>query len=183
MTDQPAPPREEEVAEEFAVHAPQRPSSLRRTPRVTWRPPVPGAAFTWVSAHGGAGSTSLARSSGEGIDLTSCWPDPGMGWPAAVALVCRSDAAGVAAAARMLAEAASGSAAGLKIVALVVVADIATKPPKAVRERIYELSSTVPQLVRVPWVRSWRETPYQRQNAAVEAAATVAAAVSLKEHR
>lgn len=168
---------------EFMVHAPSLPDGAA-LPRTLQAPSAPSAAFTWVSAHGGAGSTSLARASGVGVDLTAQWPSPRLGWPTPVAVVCRSNAAGLAAAAGMLATAAAGGVPDLRVVALVVVDDAPVKVSKAIKTRIHELEGIVPLLVRVPWIRAWRETPYSPDKSATNAAATVAAAVNnMREYR
>lgn len=131
--------------------------------------------FTWVAAHGGAGATSLARASGQGEDLTKRWPDVGSGWPSQVAVVCRYNAAGLAAAAALVREVASGAVGEVAVVALVVVADAPSRRTKELRRRLYELSSTVPGVVQVPWIDAWREDPYTPHPAATKAAAAVAA--------
>lgn len=129
----------------------------------------------WVSAHGGAGSTSLARASGIGLDLTGLWPSPPHGWPAHAAVVCRSNAAGLHAGSRLLAEAASGQLGDLDVVALVVVADAPSKLSRSLRTRVRELGGTVREVVHVPWIEAWRDNPYTPERAATAAAATVAA--------
>jgi len=163
----------------FVVHAP-RPAG-EPAPRATWTPPA-GAAFAWVSAHGGAGSTSLARSTGQGADLTGCWPSLAHGWPSKVAVVCRSNAAGLEAAARLLAESASGMVPDVEVVALVVVADAPAKVSRAFKTRLHEISGTVRGVVQVPWIGAWRDTPYTQDRAASAAAAKVAALTN-KENR
>lgn len=142
------------------------------------RPPGGRHLFTWVSAHGGAGATSLARASGTGADLTGEWPAPDLGWPTVVALVCRSNAAGLQAAGRLLREAASGQLPDLEVAALVVVADAPTKPSKQIRQRIHELSGAAPRLVRVPWIAAWRDAPYTPDPAISDVAETVAAVIT-----
>lgn len=140
------------------------------TPRVAL-PPGGRHIFAWVGAHGGAGTTSLARGSGTGADLTRSWPAPALGWPRAAALVCRSNNAGLDAAARLIQEVVSGVVDDVDLAALVVVADAPGKPPKPIRTRIHELAGTVPQLLQVPWIESWREYPYTVQ-ASVQTVAT-----------
>jgi hypothetical protein len=163
----------------FVVHAP-RPVG-EPAPRATWTPPAV-AAFAWISAHGGAGSTSLARSTGQGADLTGRWPSPAHGWPSKVAVVCRGNAAGRAAAARQLAESASGMVPDVEVIALVVVADAPAKVSRAFKTRLHEISGTVREVVQVPWIGAWRDTPYTQDRAASAAAAKVAALTN-KENR
>ncbi|MFY0407942.1 DUF6668 family protein [Solicola sp. PLA-1-18] len=136
--------------------------------------PCPAATtFTWVGAHGGAGATSLAAGSGRGTDLTGVWPDPALGWPTAVVLVCRTNAAGLTAAGRMLQEWASRAVPDLDVVALVAVADAPGKLPRTLARRLAEIQTAVPHLLTAPWVPTWREHPY----VADPAAATIAAQV------
>lgn len=129
------------------------------TPAVSQRPPSIEA-FTWVSTHGGAGATSLRHGSSRGLDLTTQWPDPSLGWPSAVVLVCRSNAAGLDSMGRMLQEWVSRSVRDVQVLATVVVADAPTKPSKRIRARINELRSIAPAVWTVPWVEQWRDQPY-----------------------
>lgn len=156
----------------FAVHVP-RPSG-DATPKVE-QPCGTAARFVWVSAHGGAGSTSLARATGQGIDLTRRWPAAELGWPTQVALVCRSNAAGLDAAARMVAEAAAGMVPGVEVAVLVVVADAPAKPSRELKTRVHELSGAVREVIQIPWIAAWRDQPYTPDRAASAAAAKVAA--------
>ena len=133
-------------------------------------------AFTWVSTHGGAGSTSLRRGSGRGLDLTARWPDPARGWPSSVALVCRSNSAGLDAMGQMLQEWVSRSVPGVHVMAAVVVADGPTKPPKRIRARVSELRSITPTVITMPWVEEWRELPYGPHQTAVQVADAVGTA-------
>ncbi len=131
--------------------------------------------FAWLGAHGGAGATSLARSSGQGGDLTRQWPSPALGWPAEVAIVCRYNAAGLEAAAVLIRESASGTVPEATVVALAVVADSPERPSKEVRRRLHELAAAVSAVIHIPWIRAWRDQPYTPQPAATKAAATVEA--------
>lgn len=169
------------LGERFTVHAP-RPAGARIR-RVTAPPPSPDPAFTWVGAHGGAGVTSLEVASGVGVALSGHWPDPALGWPSAAAVVCRSDAAGFAAASRFLAEAAAGVVSDLDVLALIVVADAPVRLGSAGRARLFELTGTVPLVVRIPWIRRWRDHPYTQHRSARDAAAKVTAAINSKENR
>jgi len=149
------------VQETFYVHAP-RPTG-QGWPTTTQQPPHPHTtgAVTWVSAHGGAGATSLATATGLGPDLTAMWPDPALGWPNQVVLVARTNTAGLDAAARAIAFAASGATPpGVRVAALVLNADAPGRTPRLIKARIRELSGTVPNLLEVGWVEEWRTTPY-----------------------
>ncbi|WP_019146613.1 DUF6668 family protein [Aeromicrobium massiliense] len=144
---------------------PKRPLTGRTTQR-----PEGIAPFVWVSAHGGAGATSLRRGSGAGLDLTSQWPAPELGWPARVVLVSRANAAGLDAAGRMLQETVSRTVPDVQMVAVVTVADAPTRPSKHIRARLVELGSIAPRVIHMPWVENWRDHPYVRDPAAVAVA-------------
>jgi len=141
--------------------------------------PGPGeASFVWVGAHGGAGVTSLAETTGQGVALSGAWPNVSLGWPAAAVVVCRSNAAGLASAARFLREWASGCVPGVRVRALVVVADTPGRPTSAARVRLRELSGAVPLVLSVPWVADWRDRPYTAATAVSKVASTVAAHIT-----
>lgn len=148
-----------------AAPIPKRPLTGRTTER-----PEAIAPFVWVAAHGGAGATSLRRGSGTGVDLTSHWPDPRLGWPTRVVLVCRSNAAGLDAVGRMLQETVSRAVADVQVVAVVTVADAPNRPSKHIRARLGELESIAPRVIHMPWVESWRDHPYVRDPAAIAVA-------------
>ncbi len=151
------------------------------TPR-TEEPPASAGDFAWVGAHGGAGVTSLASATGLGLALSQHWPAQELRWPARVVLVCRSNAAGYTAAARMIQEWASGSVPGIELLALVVVADAPARPTRALKTRLHELSGTVPLVLTVPWIAAWRDTPCSADPAATRVAAAVVALITTKEN-
>ena len=117
----------------------------------------------------------MASASGVGLVLSQRWPAPELGWPSRVVVVCRSNAAGYTAAARLIQEWAAGTVPGLEVVALVVVADSPSKQTRALKARLYELSGAVPQILTVPWIATWRDTPYSADPAVTKVAAAVAA--------
>ena len=132
------------------------------TPVVTWRPGGRHL-FTWVGAHGGAGATSMACGSGQGAELTKAWPSTELGWPVPAVIVCRSNTAGLDAAARLIQEASSGhidQVENIDVIALTVTADSPGRLPKMLRHRLHELSGLVQTVLEVPWIGQWRETPY-----------------------
>lgn len=146
-------------------------------------PPGP-ASFVWLSVHGGAGGSSLARALAtraggsergpRGVDLTGCWPDPALGWPSGVVLVCRTNAAGFAAASRFLHEWAAALVPDLQVLALAAVADSPRRLTGPLRARLFELSGAVPRVVSVPWIPAWREAPHAPDAAAAKAASAIA---------
>ncbi len=133
------------------------------------------ASFTWVGAHGGAGVSSLEAAAGVGVALSQLWPDPSRGWPSPAVVVCRSNMAGIEAAARMLQQRASGQITDVTVCALVLVADSPSKPSRALRARAHEISGAVPEVMRVPWIPAWRDTPYTATRPVRELAAAVVA--------
>lgn len=138
------------------------------------------ASLCWLSTSGGAGSTSLARASREGVDLTGSWPSPKRGWPTRVVLVARADMAGLNAAGRFLQEWAGGLVEDIELLGLVLSADAPARPPRAVRARMTELRA-VTTVWHLPWIPAWRETPYTPDPTATKLVATVAASITQEE--
>lgn len=154
-------------------------------PRVSGAPipvvehrPTARASFVWVGAHGGAGISSLATVSGEGLELSQAWPAPALGWPRSVALVCRTSASGLDDAARFLHAWAAHTVPDIDVIALVTVADSPGRLPKTLRTRIHELSGVVPTTLTVPWIPAWRETPRAPHTGPHRTAAAVMALVN-----
>jgi hypothetical protein len=111
----------------------------------------------WVGCHGGAGTTTLARLTGLGIDAGAAWPDPSPGLPSArVVLVCRATATGALAASAAVEQWKRRSVpAQTHLVGLVAVAASARKPPRRAAERLRLLSGWVPATWRVGWVEEF----------------------------
>ncbi|WP_150134515.1 DUF6668 family protein [Streptomyces hyaluromycini] len=109
----------------------------------------------WVKAHGGAGTTSLAKALG-GVDIGARWPDPARGEPRRVFLVGRTSASGLQSVSRALRALREGAAPQeLDLLGVVLVADIPGRLPLALLRRIRVLRSAVP-VHRVPWISAWR---------------------------
>jgi hypothetical protein len=89
---------------------------------------------SWVAAHGGAGTTTLAAVYG-GHDCGRDWPGPDD--PPSVLLVARTHAAGLDAVGRAL------------------VADAPGRLPRQLAQRVRAIES-VADVHRVPWVPAWR---------------------------
>ncbi|GAA4784355.1 DUF6668 family protein [Streptomyces ziwulingensis] len=124
-------------------------------------PPVPAPdgtrRFSWVGAHGGAGTTTLAEVYG-GQDRGRRWPGPGE--LASVLLVARTHATGLAAAGRALeAMNSRNSMTAMNAMnaprALVLVADAPGRLPRPLAQRVRLLEASV-DVHRVPWVPAWR---------------------------
>ncbi|KOX07987.1 hypothetical protein ADK66_17275 [Micromonospora sp. NRRL B-16802] len=109
----------------------------------------------WIAAHGGAGTTTLARLLG-GTDLGCRWPDAALAEPATVMLVGRTNAEGIRALSRALNALREGRhPPGMRLTGLVLLADAPGRLPMALSRRIRVLRSVAP-VHRVPWVPEWR---------------------------
>ena len=146
----------------------KREASSRRTSRTaqaapSW-PPTPderppsrhqGHQVALVSAHGGSGASTLARVLG-GADVGRRWPDPARGEPGRVLLVARTHAEGTRAASQALnALRMAEHPAGVRLIAVVLVADAPGRLPRALGRRVRVLRSAA-KVHRVPWIPAWR---------------------------
>lgn len=118
--------------------------------------PTPAQArLTWMNAHGGAGTSTLAQIFG-GHDSGLSWPDPAAGEPGNVMLVARTHASGLQAVSRVLNAVRQNEVpADVTLCAVVLVADAPGRLPKELNRRIKVIGSAV-AVHRVPWVPSWR---------------------------
>jgi hypothetical protein len=124
-------------------------------PAETASGPYQGSAVAWVGAHGGAGTSTLARELG-GADVGCRWPDVARGEPGRVLLVARTHAAGMRAASQALdALRKEKHPAGVQLAALVLVADAPGRLPLTLGRRIRVLRS-VADVHRLPWIPAWR---------------------------
>ncbi|MBO8197269.1 hypothetical protein JW613_02910 [Streptomyces smyrnaeus] len=132
------------------------PASRSPRPPAPGEPVVPGGGpVSWVGAHGGAGTSTLAEMVG-GHDLGRRWPDPSQGEPGRVLLVARTHGSGLRAASRALEALHSGEhPAGVDLLAVVLVADAPGRLPFHLAQRVRVLRS-VADVHRVPWVPAWR---------------------------
>lgn len=110
----------------------------------------PGRGALLVAAHGGAGQSTLVRLD-ERFVAESAWPRLGVG---PVVVVCRSHAAGLIAAGRLLDAHRDSPPLGV-----LVIADAPGHLPVALRRRVRLLAGVAPQLWRLPWVEAWRRRP------------------------
>ncbi|BCB86528.1 DUF6668 family protein [Phytohabitans suffuscus] len=114
----------------------------------------------WIGAHGGAGATTLTRLLG-GTDIGCRWPDAMLAEPARVMMVGRTNLDGLRAVSRALRALHEGRhPAGMRLVAVVLMADAPGRLPVQLTSRIRLLRSVAP-VYRVPWIPSFRlgETP------------------------
>lgn len=124
------------------IFGPAEPVGVQR------RQPDRGALL--VAAHGGAGQSTLVRLD-ERFAAESTWPRPGAG---PVVVVCRSHAAGLIAAGRLLDAHRDSPPLGV-----LVIADAPGHLPVALRRRLRLLAGVAPRLWRLPWVEAWRRRP------------------------
>ncbi|MET9553741.1 hypothetical protein [Streptomyces sp. NPDC006645] len=128
--------------------APVAPAEREPSPHV-------GQRFAWVNAHGGGGASTLAQALG-GADLGTRWPEPAEGEPGDVLLVARTHAGGIRAASQALNALRMGDHPdGLRLVAVVLVADAPGRLPRQLGQRVRVLRSAA-EVHRVPWVPAWR---------------------------
>ncbi|MET9321075.1 DUF6668 family protein [Streptomyces sp. NPDC003038] len=134
--------------------APAPPGHSTTTPQFGQHGPAPRA-FSWMNAHGGAGTSTLATVFA-GHDAGSSWPDPAAGDPPNVLLVARTNAAGLAAVSRVLDMIRRDDLpSGINVSAVVFVADAPGRLPRELAQRIKVISSVI-DIHRVPWVPAWR---------------------------
>ncbi|MFF0158668.1 DUF6668 family protein [Streptomyces sp. NPDC005263] len=118
------------------------PATARRRPFVSF-----------VGAHGGAGTSTLATVYG-GHDCGRDWPGPAA--PRSVLLVARTHAAGLRSALHTLEVFRHGGAPpGLDLAAVVLVADAPGRLPRPLAQRIKVIESAI-DVYRVPWMPAWR---------------------------
>jgi hypothetical protein len=107
-----------------------------------------GLPVMWTGAHGGAGTTTLARLTGLGEDFGRAMPGPA----AAVVVCCRASASGTAAAGPILGRWADPS---LQMPRLLAVAVTAAAPgsrrPALVRERLRAWRQWGLPVFEIPW--------------------------------
>ncbi|MDX2698443.1 hypothetical protein PV416_19835 [Streptomyces ipomoeae] len=118
---------------------------------------VPSTAhrLAWVAAHGGAGTSTLAAVFG-GIDAGRNWPRPDQGEPNSILLAARTHAAGLQAVSWTLdLFRRDDQPPGLKLAAVVLVADAPGRLPRQLLQRIKVIGSAI-EVHRVPWVPAWR---------------------------
>lgn len=111
--------------------------------------------YAWMSVHGGAGASTLARLLG-GVDVGHRWPDLTQGEPHTVLLVARTHSAGLQAVSQTLDILRRGDQPpGVQVAAVVLVADAPGRLPRQLNQRIKIIGSAV-AVHRVPWVSAWR---------------------------
>ncbi|MFJ5035655.1 DUF6668 family protein [Streptomyces sp. NPDC088560] len=108
-----------------------------------------------MSAHGGAGATTLADVLG-GQDVGRNWPNVSQGDPGQILIVARTHAGGLTGASRLLEALRTGQhPPGIEPLALILVADAPGRLPRRLAQRVRVLRAAAPTLF-VPWIQSWR---------------------------
>ncbi|QXE35430.1 hypothetical protein KQY30_15320 [Streptomyces sp. GMY02] len=134
------------------------PATFEKAPPAVVRPAPPlasGAGVSWVGAHGGAGATTFAGALG-GTDVGHAWPDVAQGDPGDMLLLARTHLAGLQAASKALDSLRTGRhPAGVRLVALVLVADAPGRLPTELWRRVRVLRAAV-RTFSVPWIAQWR---------------------------
>ncbi|WP_406079048.1 DUF6668 family protein [Micromonospora sp. NBC_00858] len=118
--------------------------------------------LSWVAAHGGAGTSTLAAALG-GDDLGCRWPDESRAEPGRILLVARTHSGGLQSAARAMGALREGRhPPGMELLGLVLVADAPGSLPRPLARRVRVLRSVAP-VWRVPWIEPWRIGAEARQ--------------------
>lgn len=121
---------------------------------------VSGTAGVWfLGVHGGAGESTLAGLLPDGKPAGHAWPEPDTSpehAPAKVVLVARTHASGLRSAQLAATEWASGSALGVELIGLVLVADAPGKLPRPLKDMAKVIKGGVPRTWSIPWIESWR---------------------------
>lgn len=110
-----------------------------------------------MGAHGGAGTTSLARLTGL-ADAGTAWPVRAGGC-VQVTVVARTSAYGIERARDVAIQWAGGGLPGVRLLGVVWVADAPGRLPRELRAPLALASGAFPVCVHVPFVRAWRLAP------------------------
>lgn len=133
------------------------PDAVDRLPRR--RSPVPARVW-WVGVHGGAGETTLATLLPGSRAAGHAWPviesSTAAGGAGAVVLVARTSMSGLRAAQRAAGEWASGSACGVDLLGLALIADAPGRLPRPLKDFAAIVAGGVPRVWHLPWIESWR---------------------------
>ncbi|MET8948218.1 DUF6668 family protein [Streptomyces sp. NPDC004542] len=132
------------------------PPSIRNAPPPVVRASSAAAAgISWVGAHGGAGATTFAGALG-GTDVGHAWPEVAQGEPGDILLLARTHLTGLQAASKALDSLRTGRhPSGIRLVALVLVADAPGRLPPELWRRVRVLRAAV-RTFSVPWIPQWR---------------------------
>lgn len=120
-----------------------------------------GATVWWLGVTGGAGESTLASLARGSRSADHAWPIPeNRGSLCRVALVARTNYAGLAAAQRAAIEWASGVLGdAVRVDGLVLIPDMPGRMPKELRHLAQVVSGGLPHTWSLPWVDAWRFGP------------------------
>lgn len=123
--------------------------------REDFREPGQPIPVSVLGAHGGAGTTTIARLLGAS-DRGLCWPEVGDGHPPRALVAARTHASGLLAAQRLVAAWRAGRCAtGTYLVGVVLVPDVPGIVPVQISRQISDLVSIIPAY-RMPWLPNMR---------------------------
>lgn len=148
-----------------AQRGPSTPQAGVSTPdtadRLPQRPHTSTASLWWLGVHGGAGESTLATLAADTRPAHHGWPVVDTsGVASRVALVARTNWAGLTAAQRAATEWASGALGdSIQLVGLVLIPDAPGRLPKPLRDLQQVIAGGVPQVWTLPWVDAWRLGP------------------------
>lgn len=157
-TPPPMPTTRREVLRGPVAPQPSAVAVPERADRLPQRTVHGGAALWWTGAHGGAGESTLATLAAGTRAGEHAWPVSGdRGGSSRVAIVARTNYAGLMAAQRIGREWASGAVPqSVELVGLIVVADAPGRRPKELRQLEQHVAGGFPRLWTLPWVEAWR---------------------------
>lgn len=130
-------------------------------------PPAPGQTaprWWWLGCHGGAGTTTLASTVAGGWDAFRAWPDPRLGGPNVVVLVCRDHERGLSAASTAMRQWVSGATPPVTVWGLVIMADAPGRLPKTLAAQRRRLTGTTERTFALPFVEPWRCGDYAAEH-------------------
>lgn len=136
-------------------------------------PPPPGQPvpqWWWLGCHGGAGVSTLATLVPGGMQAGRAWPNPLLGGPSGVLLVCRSTYQGMTAASAAIRQWLAGGLPPVEVRGLIIMADAPGRLPRKLSAQRARLAGTVQRTFFVPWVEEWRFAPAERDTAPKEIA-------------
>lgn len=120
---------------------------------------VGGTSPLWlISAHGGAGVTTLCALDASFRDAQQRWPQDHWSYEtgSACVVVARTSASGLTAAQGVLANWADGGAGSARLLGLILIDDAPGKLPKPLRDFARVVSGGAPRTWRITWNHAWR---------------------------
>lgn len=145
------------VVEPSGPWRPQRGVTLTRSSELGQFQDPTGTPLWVLGAHGGAGEDTLSALLPGAAAAGRMWPVRPPGMPGATVLVvCRSNHHGLRAAQRAAVEYAAGTVLGVRLLGLVIVADVPGKRPKELRDLATVVAGGFPEAWEFPWIEDYR---------------------------